>query len=114
MKAYKGFDKNLQCRGFQYEIGEEYKEEHAELCECGFHACENPIDVLRYYLPSNSRYCEVELDDVTDEEEYGNSKRCGKQIKINAEIGIMGIIDAFIKTAKNVAPNTINNGSWHL
>lgn len=46
MKAYKGFDKDLRCRGFQYEIGKEYVEEEAELCNKGFHACEFPLDVL--------------------------------------------------------------------
>ena len=96
MKAYKGFNKDLRCRDFQYEVGKEYEENRAELCECGFHACENPIDVFNYYPPANSRYCEVELDEVTDEEER-DSKRCGKRIKINAEIGIKGIVDAFVK-----------------
>ena len=96
MKAYKGFNKDLRCRDFQYEVGKEYEENRAELCECGFHACENPIDVFNYYPPANSRYCEVELDEVTDEEDR-DSKRCGKRIKINAEIGIKGIVDAFVK-----------------
>ena len=96
MKAYKGFNKDLRCRDFQYEVGKEYEENRAELCECGFHACENPIDVFNYYPPANSRYCEVELDEVTDNES-SDSKRCGKRIKINAEIGIKGIVDAFVK-----------------
>lgn len=96
MKAYKGFDENLKCRNFQYEIGKEYEEANAKLCETGFPACENPIDVFGYYPPANSRYCEVELEDVTDESS-NDSKKCGKRIRINAEIGIKGIVDAFIK-----------------
>lgn len=60
IKAYKGFDKNLQCRGFQYEIGKEYEEKDAKACNCGFHACEYPLDVFGYYPPTNSRFCEVE------------------------------------------------------
>ena len=96
MKAYKGFNEDLRCRDFQYEVGKEYEENRAELCECGFHACENPIDVFNYYPPTDSRYCEVELSDVADEES-SDSKRCGKRIKINAEIGIKGIVDAFVK-----------------
>ena len=96
MKAYKGFDKDLKCRGFQYEEGKEYEEEKAELCECGFHACENPIDVFGYYPPADSRYCEVEIDDVLPET-GDDSKRCGKKIHIGAEIGVKGIIEAFIK-----------------
>lgn len=96
MKAYKGFDKELKCRDFQYEIGKEYKEEKAELCECGFHACENPIDVFGYYHPADSRYCEVEISDISPKKS-GDSKRCGKKIHIGAEIGIKGIVEAFIK-----------------
>ena len=96
MKCYKGFDKNLECRGFAYEIGKEYKEDKAELCNSGFHACENPLDVFGYYPPVDSRYCEVELEDVS-EEMSDDSKRCGKRIKIAAEIGIKGIVDAFVK-----------------
>ena len=96
MKLFKGFNKNLQCRGFQYEIGGEYEEERAELCEAGFHACENPIDVFGYYPPSDSRYCEVELDGLNSKTSE-DSKRVGRRIKIGAEIGIKGIVDAFIK-----------------
>lgn len=67
MKMYKGFDKDLKCRDFQYEIGKTYEEPTAELCEKGFHACEYPLDVFEYYAPGDmSRYCEVDLDDVSD------------------------------------------------
>jgi len=96
MKCYKGFDKKLKCRGFQYEIGKEYEEKDAKLCDSGFHACENPLDTFSYYPPADSRYCEVELDDVTKEED-SDSKRCGRRIKIGTELGIKGIVDAFIK-----------------
>ncbi|WP_245157184.1 DUF7666 domain-containing protein [Anaerovorax sp. IOR16] len=96
MKLYKGFNKNLQCRGFQYEIGKEFEELSADLCRRGFHACENPLDVFGYYSPNESRYCEVELDDVS-KETSNDSKRVGTKIKIGAEIGIKGLIDAFIK-----------------
>ena len=96
MKLFKGFDKNLKCRDFQYEIGGEYEEDRAELCEAGFHACENPIDAFSYYPPSDSRYCEVELDGLNSETSE-DSKRVGRRIKIGAEIGIKGIVDAFIK-----------------
>ena len=63
MKAFKGFDKRLRCRGFQYEVGKEYQAQEAALCSKGFHACENPLDTFRYYPPTDSRYCEVEIDD---------------------------------------------------
>ena len=96
MQMYKGFDKDLKCRGFEYEVGKEYEEDSAKLCEVGFHACENPIDVFSYYPPAESRYAEVDLDDLT-EEVGDDSKRCGKRIKIRAEIGIKGIVDTFLK-----------------
>ena len=54
MKTYKGFDGELKCRGYQYEIGKEYEEEKAKACDCGFHACQNPLDVFKYYAPSSS------------------------------------------------------------
>ena len=101
IKAYKGFNKNLQCQPdgdkppFQYEVGKAYEENEAELCYCGFHACEFPLDVFGYYPPADSRYCEVELDAI--EEKEGDSKRTGKKIKIGAEIGLDGIIKAGVK-----------------
>ena len=91
MKAYKGFDKDMKCRGFQYEDGQTYElpeGEKAELCERGFHACEAPIDCLRYYTPADSVYHEVELDGVTDETSDEDSKRVGSKIKIGARIDI--------------------------
>ena len=95
MKAFKGFDKNLKCRGFQYEVGKEYEEDKAELCNSGFHACENPLDVLRYYDPASSRFCEVDIED--NGERGGDSKVCGKHIKIKTEIGLSGLIKAGVK-----------------
>lgn len=58
MIAYKGFNKDMTCRGFQFKEGEAYEEKYAELCESGFHACENPLDCLKYYTPNNSVYHE--------------------------------------------------------
>lgn len=96
MKAYKGFDKNLKCRDSQYEIGKEYEENKAELCHSGFHACESPLDCFSYYVPADGRYCEVELDEVSNERS-DDSKICGKHIKVGTEIGISGLVKAFIK-----------------
>ena len=95
MKCYKGFDKDLKCRGFQYEIGKEYEENTADICHKGFHACENPMDVFGYYNPADSRYCEVDLD--TNEQTEEDSKRVGKKIKIETEIGLSGLIQAGVK-----------------
>ena len=103
IKMYKGFDKDLKCRGFQYEIGETYREESADLCKKGFHACENPLDIFNYYSPKDgSRFCEVELDEVSEQKDCSDSKRCGKVIKIGAELDIAGLCKAHFEyvTAK--------------
>ena len=100
MKMYKGFDKDLKCHDFQYEIGKTYEESTAKLCESGFHACERPFDVFNYYAPCDmSRYCEVDLKDVADQQS-SDTKRCGKKIAISAEIGIAGIVKAQIEYVK--------------
>ena len=110
IKAYKGFNDKLQCRDFQYEIGKEYEEETADICECGFHACESPLDVLGYYPPgANSRYCEVELD-ANEQTEPDDSKRVGKHIKIGAEIGIKGLIHAHFEYVKSHVKEYIEKG----
>lgn len=99
MLCYKGFDKDLKCQDFQYETGKKYSEESAEICEKGFHACEFPLDVFRYYVPSDSRYCEVDLD--ANDQKSNDSKRVGKSISIKAEIGIAGIVKAGVEYIKN-------------
>ena len=97
MKMYKGFDKDLECRDFQYEIGKTYEEPTADLCNSGFHACEYPLDVFEYYAPGNmSRYCEVDLNELSDERSDDDSKRCGKRIAVKAEIGIAGLVKAAV------------------
>lgn len=98
MKMYKGFDKDLKCRDFKYEIGKAYEEPTAELCDKGFHACEHPLDVFGYYAPGDmSRYCEVDLDDVSDKKSDEDSKRCGRKIAVKAEIGIAGLVKAAVE-----------------
>ena len=114
MKCYKGFDKDLKCRDFQYEIGKEYEEERAEICDTGFHACENPLDVFGYYVPADSRYCEVDLD--ANDQKSDDSKRVGKKISIKAEIGIAGIIKAGVEYIKDQVnwddDKKSNTGDW--
>ena len=99
MKCFKGFDKDLKCRDFQYEIGKEYTEEKADICNCGFHAYEFPMDVFGYYPPSDSRYCEVDLEE-NGQKSSDDSKRVGKKISVKAEIGIAGIIKAGVEYIK--------------
>lgn len=100
MKAYKGFNKDFTCRGFQFEEGKEYEEEEAVLCEKGFHACTNPLDVLNYYNDVEGKYCEVELDEVSNDKKENDSKICGKRIKINTEIGFVGLFKMGIEWLK--------------
>ena len=96
MKCFKGFDKDLKCHGgFQYEVGKTYETDEAEICECGFHACENPLDVFAYFPPANSRYCEVNLD--ANDQTHDDSKRVGKRIRSETEIGLSGLISAGVK-----------------
>ena len=85
MKAYKGFNKDMTCRGFQYEIGKAYETDAADLCSIGFHACENPLDCFGYYAPAASRYCEVEIED-NGQRSPEDSKVVGRKIKIGAEL----------------------------
>ena len=100
MIAYKGFDKDLKCRGFQYEVGEEYSGPKPKVCEVGFHACEMPLDVLGYYPPATSRYCVVEQSGDMDRD-VEDSKVASEKIKINAEIGIPGLVKAQIEWVKS-------------
>ena len=100
VKAYKGFDKNMKCRGFQYAEGRTYEDPEAVLCEKGFHACTMPLDVLGYYVPGlGSIYREVDLNDVS-EEQSNDSKACAKKIRIGAELGIAGLVKAQIEWVK--------------
>ena len=116
MKMYKGFDKDLKCRDFQYEIGKTYEEPTADLCEKGFHACEYPLDVFGYYAPGDmSRYCEVDLEDVSDKKSNEDSRRCGKKIAVKAEIGIAGLVKAAVEYTmeKAIPENSEHTTGWH-
>ena len=94
-KAFKGFNKDLTCRGFQYEEGKEFETERAECCEEGFHACEYPLDCFAYYNPANSVFHEVELDGDMDQN-GGDTKICATKIKIGARLSIAGLVKAAI------------------
>lgn len=96
--SYKGFDKDMKCRGFQYEVGNDYEQDgKIKCCRNGFHACEFPLDVFTYYAPScNSRYCTVTQSGDIDKNGE-NSKVASSKIHIETEIGLSGIIKAGVK-----------------
>ena len=99
--GFKGFDKDLKCRDYQYEVGKEFEEEgKIEACSKGFHFCENPFDVLGYYPPStekgSSRYCIVKGSGNIDRDGDDSKVACSK-LHISAEIGLKGIIEAGVK-----------------
>ena len=96
MKVYKGFNKDMTCRGYQFEEGKEYTEENAVLCKSGFHACTDPLDCLAYYRPSESVYHEVELGDISKDRSSNDSKVCGRRILIGARLDIVGLVKATI------------------
>ena len=102
MKVYKATDKDMKCRGFQYELGKTAEVEgDIKLCEKGLHACKMPLDVLCYYAPGDgSRYFEAELEDVSDEKRSDDTKRVGKKLTLSAEIGIPGLVKAQVEYVK--------------
>ena len=108
MIVYKGTDKDMKCRGFQFELGKEYEEAEAKLCKKGFHGCEYPLDVFAHYAPADSRFFVAELDGVTGERERADTKRVGTKIKLRAEIGIAGIVKAAVEFIKERAESSDN------
>ena len=95
MKAYKGFNPDMTCRGFKYEEGKEYETAKAECCASGFHACEHPLDCFNYYDPGQSVYHEVEVDGDIDRD-HGDTKVAATKIKIGARLTIAGLVKAAI------------------
>ena len=96
---YKGMDKDMKCRGFQYEVGGEYETDEAKACECGFHACEYPIDVFNYYPPAGSRFFEVEQSGSISKSDE-DTKVASTKIKIGAELSIAGMVKAAVEYTK--------------
>ena len=116
MKAYKGFNRDMTCRGFQFEEGKTYEHQgDVKLCESGFHACEDPMDCLRYYDPCTSVYHEVEIDGVSDERKE-DTKVVGKKIRIGERMTIKSIVKASIEYVFAVCRSAKNSdyasGDW--
>ena len=106
IKSYKAFDKNMQCRGFQYEVGKEYDMDgEIKCCDRGFHACKSPMEVWDHYDMLSSRFAEVEQSGKIDEE--GNStKVCSSRIKIKAELKLADIIKVGVEWLKDITSPT--------
>ena len=105
MKAYKGFNSDMTCRGFQYKEGGKFKTDSVLVCHFGFHACEHPLDCLGYYAPGDgSVYHEVELGGKIDKDSE-DSKVAATEIKIGARLSIAGLVKAAIDyTMSKVKP----------
>ena len=102
IKSYKGFDKDMKCRDFQYEVGKEYNMDgEIKCCNRGFHACKFPLEVWDYYDILNSRFAEVEQSGEIDEEEK-STKVCSSHIKIKAELKLADIINIGVEWLKDV------------
>lgn len=102
IKSYKGFDKNLRCRGFQYKIGGIYEMDgKIKMRNRGFHACESPFDVFDYYTMIDSRFCEVEQDGNISKEDRG-TKICSSKIKIKTELKLANMINLGVEWLKEI------------
>ncbi|EAV3183405.1 hypothetical protein ASA77_25170 [Salmonella enterica subsp. enterica serovar 4,12:d:-] len=96
--TFKGFNKELKCRDFQFEIGKTFHHEgKVEACGSGFHACESPFDVFGYYSPADSRFAETISFGVTDREEDGDTKIASASITIKAELTLPQFIQRGIE-----------------
>ena len=91
--AYKGFQSDWTCRGFQYQVGETYEVSgKIEACANGFHACEHPLDVFNYYAPySGSKFAAVQLSGATDRE-GPDTKIAAAKITVTAELQISDLV----------------------
>ena len=101
--AYKGFDKNWKCRGYQYEIGKTYEHEgKVEACESGFHSCENPLDVLAYYdISSGSKYALVKASGEISRNDNSDTKIASSKITIEVELNIHDLLKAGFEWVMN-------------
>ena len=109
--AYKGFDKNLKCRDYQYEIGKTFEHDGAvKACESGFHACEYPLDVFSYYPPSSSRFAIVKMHGETSKDS-DDTKIASAKITIETEIKLPEIINRAVDWIKNKVNLSNDNSS---
>ena len=99
--AYKAMDKNMQCRGKQYEVGKTYHEDKADCCHAGMHACENPLEVLHYYpLRDSPRFFEVECGGNVDKSKEDSKLAC-TELTVKGEVNFAGLVKATVNAVFN-------------
>lgn len=99
--AYKAMDKNMQCRGKQYDVGKTYTEPEADCCRAGMHACENPLDVLHYYpLRDSPRFFEVECGGNVDKSRKDSKLAC-TELTVKGEVNFAGLVKATVNAVFN-------------
>ena len=99
--AYKAMDKNMKCRGKQYEVGKTYHEDKADCCHTGMHACESPLDVLRYYpLKDSPRFFEVECGGNVDKSVEDSKLSC-TELTVKGEVNFAGLVKATVNAVFN-------------
>ena len=107
VNGFKGFDKNFQCRGFQYEPGKSYVHNgDINVCKNGFHFCENPFDVFGYYPPSGSRFANVIGEEKVIKE---NDKSCSSKLTVGAEVSLNSFLGIGVKFILDKVNWTNNN-----
>ena len=114
LKVYKGTDKDMKCRGMQYELGETKKDDGAVRCgNKGFHSCKAPMDVLRYYgIKDGSRFFEAEAGGKIDRTGADDSKIASSELTLKAEIGLPGLIKAQVEYTRKKAESGKAGGNW--
>ena len=117
MKGYKGFDKDLKCKGFQYEVGKEFElDGEIKICERGFHFCKELIDVMNFYdIKNGNRFCEIEATgEITEDNEH--KKYCTNKIKIIKEIPIEEVlkeVNSGYRNSGNHNSGNRNSGNYN-
>jgi len=110
IKTYKGTDKDMRCRGYQFAIGKTFEDDGAIRCgNKGFHSCEAPLDVFRYYPPATSRYFECEADGEIDRTGAEDSKVASSKLTLKGEIGIPGLVKAQVEWVRAKIANSKNS-----
>ena len=114
MKVFKGTDKDMKCRGMQYEVGKEYEADGAVRCgSVGLHSCKAPFDVLKYYgLKGGNRYFEAEAGGIISEDKDGDTKIASSKLTLKAEIGLPGLIKAQAEYTREMAERGGKNGDY--